>query len=187
MELAQTLALGQNTDLTGFFAQFVPLFSNNPGASPHERLSDLQALVGAGQAAQSWLSTQGNVGKKLKAGKDVVPVAGRLADARPQRAPHRGVEYSGTRNASVSLTHDICCSRTCACQGKDPNTCGASFSFGCSWSMYFNGCKYARSKTPRKFRLAGDNPKEVSGAAQEMGGPSQLPSPLHVINSPGGK
>ena len=59
--------------------------------------------------------------------------------------------------------------KTCACQGFEMNNNGASYTFGCSWTMYHNICKFCRSSDVHKFKLTDETAEgDIAHLCEEL-------------------
>ena len=85
-------------------------------------------------------------------------------DGVPRELADRAYEEIAQKTSSFGTETDRQCaankSKTCACQGFDMNFNGASYTFGCSWTMYHNICKFCRSSPVHKFKLTHENAEE---------------------------
>lgn len=78
-------------------------------------------------------------------------------DGVPRELADKAYDEIANRTASFGTETERMCSanrrKTCACQGMNMDFSGASYTFGCSWTMYHNICKFCRSSDVHKFKL----------------------------------
>ena len=72
-----------------------------------------------------------------------------LADAAYEQIADKTANYGAETERKCGSNNK----KTCACQGSNTEYNGASYTFGCSWTMYTNCCKFCKSSDARKFRL----------------------------------
>ena len=72
-----------------------------------------------------------------------------LADLSYEQLSFRTAKYGSETDRQCAANKK----KTCACQGVDMSFNGASYTFGCSWTMYHNICKFCRSSEVHKFKL----------------------------------
>jgi len=80
-----------------------------------------------------------------------------LADKAYEQMAHKTANYGSETERMCGANKK----KTCACQGQNSNFNGASYTFGCSWTMYQNVCKFCRSSDVHKFRLK-DGSEEIN-------------------------
>ena len=85
-------------------------------------------------------------------------------DGMPRQMADRAYKEIAEKTAAYGTETERQCGanrkKTCACQGMNMDFSGASYTFGCSWTMYHNICKFCRSFDVHKFKLKEDSAEE---------------------------